>query len=68
MQKTKNRTQNYIILFDCKSSFILLREEMQASCSASAIITRTTTGQQAETDEYREVLAAVINGVLTWVR
>jgi len=45
----------------------LLPEEMQARCSASAVITRTT-GQQAETDEYREVLAAVINGVLTWAR
>jgi predicted TIM-barrel enzyme len=53
---------------DGKSSFTLLCEEIQARCSASAIITGTTTGQQAETDEYREVLAAVINGVLTWAR
>jgi hypothetical protein len=52
---------------DCKYSFILLREDMQGRCSG-AVITRTTTGQQAETDEYREVLAAVINGVLTWAR
>lgn len=28
----------------------------------------TTMALQAETDEYREVLAAVINGVLTWAR
>jgi hypothetical protein len=53
---------------DCKSSFILLREETQGRRSASAVITRTTTGQEAETDEYREVLAADINGVLTWAR
>jgi hypothetical protein len=32
------------------------------------VIFIATTERRAETDEYREVLAAVINGVLTWAR
>jgi hypothetical protein len=33
-----------------------------------ALLLLTTTVKQAETDEYREALAAVINGVLTRAR